>query len=1079
MLVLLLTTVTSSPVLADDGADQRDFLQQKLLPLLQARCLECHGGREEIKGGLLITGRDTLLRGGDSGPSIVPGRPDESLLVEAIRYESLEMPPRSKMPEAEINIFVEWIQMGAPWPDDLKITDAAPAAADEFPLEQRRSSHWAWQPLQDPPVPAVHGSEWAADPIDHFVLSKLESAGLAPAADATRPVLIRRLYFDLIGLPPTPDDVQSFVNDPADDAAAIGSVVDRLLASPQFGERWGRHWLDLVRYAETLGHEFDYPLRHAWQYRDYIIRALNADVPYDDLIREHVAGDLLKHPRRHPTEQYNESLIATGFWFLHEDKHAPVDVEYEEAVKVDNQIDVFTRSFLGLTVACARCHDHKFDAISTQDYYALFGILQSSRRRTGWLDPQRKIEQASQQLSALRTKAADLQKELKDQDIRDASLLKYASAVQQVFRSKAGETPSPDVPGAKRDVTATATEAGVDPVVLTRWAQQLGSEGAANVSHPLSLLARLTESDRDPVDVSGQWLQEVEAALTDDDTELYADFGDGLPAGWLKTGPAFSSLPRVPLAPAGPRYRRSDSGFSSADLSRKLRGSVSSPTFEITYPEVLIRIAGEGARARVVIDGYVMMEFNALLFSGIDTKIDTKGEFKWIRLSGDLHRYQGKHAYIEIMDEGDGWFVVDQIRFAQQRGASEPKQNIPASSRRLAERLRRNPDAPAVPPLVEESWSYLLESGLTPGSDSSKWKQLQADWLAVADTIPAPLPVLAVTEGTGEDQHIFVRGNHRTPGRIAPRAFLTALAGDHQPPVTEGSGRRELVERLLNKDNPLPARVAVNRVWHHLFGRGIVSSTDDFGVLGARPSHPQLLDHLATGFRQDGWSLKRLIRRLVLTRTWRMSSTPSDAARDTDPANRLFHSARVRRLQGEVIRDTLLKLSGRLDLKQFGPPIPVALTSFMEGRGRPKKSGPIDGDGRRSIYISVNRNFLSPFMLAFDTPAPMSTRGRRSVSNVPAQALIMLNDEFAHQQAALWAKRLQNPATSVQNQLTTAWEEAFGRAPSDEEMKTLQQFTASQAVVHDEPLSENAIGAKTLQDICHALMNAKEFIYIR
>jgi len=990
----------------DVSPEQRTFVETKVLPLLKSRCFECHDGATKSEGGLLLTSRRLLLKGGDSGEAIVPGKPDESLLIEAIRYESLEMPPRTKMPDEEIAILVRWIEMGAPWPEDLEREHGTTASAAPFPLEERRSSHWAWQPIQNPMIPDVADQEWPSNQIDRFVLARLEDARLTPAQDASRQTLIRRLYFDLIGLAPTPEQVRNYVNDPDDDLRATATVVDQLLASPQFGERWGRHWLDLVRYAETLGHEFDYPLHHAWQYRDYVIRAFNEDVPYDLFMREHVAGDLLEEPRLHPTEQYNESLIGTGFWFLHEDKHSPVDVEYDEAVKIDNQIDVFSRTFMGLTVACARCHDHKFDAISTKDYYSLFGILQSTRRRTGWLDSGRKIASVVNGLRPLQDRGGKLLGKLREED--DASRIAMR-----------------------------------------------------------------------PEHVARQWTNRVTATqTTETGTKLFADFSQGLPDGWTTTGPAFADRKRPKVSVGAKRHPLASSGFSSGDLSNRLRGSLYSPTFEITHPDTLIRIAGEGARVRLVIDGYVMMEFNGLLFRGIDRKVDTKGEFQWIRLGEDAHRYIGKHAYIEVMDQGDGWFVIDQVRFVEKQNGPPPKQLVSADNIALAQQFSRDFDGDPLATSVQHLWPSLFVSELLPSSKHDSWTALQSDWTETAKDIPEAVPVLAVTEGTGEDQYVFVRGNHRNHGELASRAFLTAVAGNDQPRIESGSGRRELANHLIAEDNPLPARVAVNRIWHHLFGRGIVPTTDDFGVLGTVPSHPELLDYLAHAFRADGWSVKNMIRRLVLTRTYRMSSQSNPSAVDKDPANVLLHSARVRRLQGEVIRDTMLQLAGHLDLKQFGPAVPVALTSFMQGRGRPRP-GPLDGDGRRSIYISVNRNFLSPFMLAFDTPAPMSTRGRRSVSNVPAQALIMLNDEFAHQQAGRWADSLSKSSPSLDAALKTAWHQASGRLPTESELAALISFAQIQTKAHAQSSDGPGVDVSVLSDVCHAIMNTKEFIYIR
>ena len=387
------------------GPDQEVFFRDKVLPLLESRCFECHGDDGEVEGELRLTSRKAMLTGGESGPAIVPSDPEKSLLIQAVRYESFQMPPRNRMPDAEIEILVQWIKDGAAWPADLE-KSAAPVGKSEFPLQERIASHWAWKKIARPEVPKVKNTEWPNGEIDQFLLSKLEHVDLSPAPEADRKTILRRLSFDIVGLPPTIAQQDRFLNDPAETSVAMEKIVDELLASPHFGERWARHWLDLMRYAETLGHEFDYPLPYAWRYRDYVIRALNSDVPYNQFVREHIAGDLMENPRRHPELGFNESIIATGFWYLCEDKHAPVDVKAEEASRVDNQIDVFGKSFLGLTIACARCHDHKFDAITAADYYALSGFLQSSRRRVEWLDSHQETAQLTKLLNSSRNKVA-------------------------------------------------------------------------------------------------------------------------------------------------------------------------------------------------------------------------------------------------------------------------------------------------------------------------------------------------------------------------------------------------------------------------------------------------------------------------------------------------------------------------------------------------------------------------------------------------------------------------------------------------------------------------------------------------
>ncbi|MCS7047268.1 MAG: DUF1549 domain-containing protein, partial [Gemmataceae bacterium] len=367
-----------------------EFFERRIRPALAEHCWKCHGP-EKQKGRLRLDSRAAVLLGGDSGPAVMLTTPTKSLLLKAIGYDDpeLRMPPRGKLPAEVIADLTRWVEMGVPWPDDAR--NLKLAAAKEFDLESRRG-HWSLRPLRSAPPPAVRNAAWIQTPVDAFILSKLEAAGLTPAPPADPRTLLRRVYFDLIGLPPPPEDVERFVADcnGRPRREALGRVVDRLLQSHHFGERWARHWLDLVRYAETYGHEFDFEIPEAWKYRDYVIRAINDDVPYDQFVKEHIAGDLLVQPRlRHDKAAgtiTNESIVGTGFWWLGEAKHSPVDSRADQADRIDNQLDVFGKTFLGLTVACARCHDHKFDAVSTRDYYALAGYLQSSRQDRAFTD---------------------------------------------------------------------------------------------------------------------------------------------------------------------------------------------------------------------------------------------------------------------------------------------------------------------------------------------------------------------------------------------------------------------------------------------------------------------------------------------------------------------------------------------------------------------------------------------------------------------------------------------------------------------------------------------------------------------
>ena len=1153
-----IAAAVDEPAKKDDTATKAAFFREKVLPLLESRCFECHGPDSEAKGDLKLSSRAAMLAGGESGAAIVPDKPDESLLIQAVRYEGFEMPPRSRMPDEEIEIFSQWIADGAVWPDgDEPEAAAKPKAA--FPLQERIAAHWAWKKIERPTVPEIKHADWPASDVDRFLLAKMEEAGITPAPDADRRVLLRRLYFDLIGLPPTIEQQDRFFNDPAETPVAMEKVVDELLASPQYGERWGRHWLDLVRYAETLGHEFDYPLPYAWRYRDYVIRAINADVPYDKFVREHIAGDLMPEPRRNPELGFNESIIATGFWYLCEDKHAPVDVKGEEASRVDNQIDVFGKTFLGLTIACARCHDHKFDAITADDYYALSGFLQSSRRRVEWIDSNGATNKLLDQLRAERTNASTALNAGMEQirvDVREKLLLRAM-----------GEQAGGDEDLVNDDRVARLKEMLLDPK-------------SKDLANPLALLASVIQkpTEQSDSDAVQDWLNArvnafriLDAAIRTSirsvgeqvdasKTLTFADLRVGLPLDWHVSGAAFydfgGTIGGVGLVARDALYDQqwtsvvgasgdalvsrgdvvvgggnhggmsgSGGGFSgggfggygggtpylmrtwgnatswthsgstpdseayvrSASLSPKLKGELHSPEFELTHTEIHILAAGKSARVRIVIDGYVMNEFSELLFGGCRQPIDTDGEFRWIKIAGDVKRYLGHRCHLEFLDEGDGWFAVREVKFVAANDSGPPQRpEICATNgeMKITKDLSRKDLTRewAKSVATDPAWRTLaVRLKLLPDEQQAAFDNASAAWMKLAEQPQPGDPVLVMCDGSGEDEHVFIRGNHNNPGPIAKRHMLTALDAGEPLNVMNthgGSGRMELVDRVLADSNPFPARVAVNRVWQHLFGRGIVASSDNFGVLGEAPTHLELLDLLADDFRKDGWSMKRLIKRLVMTRAYRLSSQRNEVADQLDPTNNLLHRFSVRRLEGEVIRDEMLAISGRLDPAHFGPPVPTYLTSFMEGRGRPGESGPLDGNGRRSIYQGVRRNFLNPFMLAFDTPQPATAISRRSVSNVPAQSLILMNNEFVHQQANVWAKHLLAAGLPDDTAVVThAYRTAFAREPSGSELASLLEFAradAGNSGYTNKSLQNEAI----LNSLCHVWLNQKELLFL-
>jgi cytochrome c553 len=1117
--------------LGDSPADPSDFefFEKRVRPVLVEHCHRCHGP-EKQKAELRLDSLAAVLTGGENGPIVVAGRPEESRLVRAIGYADvkLQMPPKGKLPDRDIEALREWVQRGLPWP--RREADAVGAAATgDFDLEARRRSHWAWQAIRDPPLPSVADSAWLHETADAFILARLEAEQLSPAPPAEPPELARRLHFDLAGLPPPPDDASDFLA--GESPLAYERLVDRLLASPRFAERWTRHWLDLVRYAETRGHEHDYVIPNAYQYRDYVLRALNADVPYEEFVVEHVAGDLLPSPRLDPESGANESVLGTGFWFLGEEVHSPVDIRQDEADRADNQIDVFSKAFLGLTVACARCHDHKFDAISTRDYYALAGFLQSSSYRQVSFESLENHREVAQALKALRAEwRPKLLREFAESSEEVLGRMPdYLAAAADLARAERSAAPD-------AHVTAAAAR-GLDAELLQRWSRHLQAARSTpdDPFHVRALLASSAAGDEAerlreiaaPL-VKGWRVAAERASAAEKEVRVLVDYSTLRAEDWMQdgftfgTGPAragdveLSADPARPLrgvvtrgaarrdpvwlelsAPAGTQSEPAAFGAWSRP-GRTLR----TPTFELQSGKLHYLVSGAGF-VYAVVDSHRLIQgplHGRLL---LEWKDEAQGKPRWV--SHDLTPYRGHRLHLEFTPKAGSTAAVYIVAEADRAPQAEvlPSaivvETLAASDwtspRALAERLQTH---------IEEALRRLTSAD---GGDGEVWASL-ADWAvrhadllraktSAAETLTASAAGFisaqeqllsrlrtrshtapALLDGSGEDEYVFVRGKHTNRGPTVPRRFLEAIAGAEQPAVASGSGRLELARRLTDPANPFLPRVLVNRVWHHLFGRGIVATVDDFGAMGERPTHPELLDELAADFARGGGSLKKLMRSLVTSSAYRMSSRGSASALDRDPRNLLVHSMRPRRLEGEAVRDAILAVSGRLDLALLGPSVDIHLTEFLEGRGRPQ-SGPLDGAGRRSIYLAVRRNFLSPFLRVFDAPLPFSTVGRRNVSNVPTQALILLNDPFVVEQAKLWAASVAaRRGTSARERVGDMYRAAFARSPHPHEEDAALDFLAEQQRVWGVGPERLDADPRPWSDLCHVLFNVKEFVYV-
>ena len=796
---------TLAPLRAEDVA----FFEKNIRPVLVDKCYKCHSAdAEKIKGGLTLDTREGIRTGGEGGPAVVPGNPKKSLLLEALRYanDDLQMPPEKeggKLPDNVIANFEKWIQLGAP---DPREGGAKASVAKAQALEKGRE-FWAFQPVKVGAAPAVQNTKWPRSDIDRHLLAAMEAKGLKPVGDAERRALIRRVSFDLIGLPPTPEQVAAFVADSSPDAFA--GLVDRLLASPQYGERWGRHWLDVARYADSSGRGSNLLYPEAWRYRDYVIASFNADKPYDQFVREQIAGDLL--PAKDDTQRA-ERLVATGFLALGPKELAEKDRLQFQLDVVDEQLDTLGQAMLGLTIGCARCHDHKFDPIPQRDYYALAGIFRSTETCYGTVP-----------------------------------VITNAHAAPLLELPKG--SPSVEMPG----MSASALRA--EQVRLDRQLREL-------------------------------------------------------------TGGSGMETYQLPPEP------------------EKLR------------PFILVR-------SQLAI---------------VNAKIKDLGP------DGNLRPFA------------------------------------------MGVREKTNPT----------------------------------------------------------DMPLYQRGEPGKPTAPVARGYLQVIPTPGAP-ISTGSGRRELADWIVSPDNPLTARVMVNRVWHHLFGRGLVPSTDNFGSMGERPTYPALLDHLAARFVAGGWSVKKLIREIVLSHAYQLATTYDNVNFNADPDNALVWRMTPRRLDAEAARDAMLAVSGRLQLQ---PPLGSAAARVGNNFVNPvaARAGAEAMSGLRSVYLTVLRDQLNEALGTFDGANPNAVTGDREETTTPAQTLFLLNSPIVQSFAETWAKRLAAVPPGGGARIQTAYTQAFGRDPTENEVRaTVEFFGRFLAAAGEDETKRREAAGPAFNAFCQALFASAEF----
>lgn len=770
-----------------------EFFESRIRPLLSRHCYTCHTAL--ASGGLRLDSRGAILKGGSRGPAVVPGNPDESLLIRAVRYqdERIKMPPVKKLEDEEIADLIRWIQQGAVW--------GAETAPDPGEVAAKAASFWSFQPPVEPPLPRGVPKDWARNPVDRFIFARLREKGLKPAPLADKRTLIRRATYDLTGLPPTPEEVEAFLRDRS--PRAFEKVVDRLLASPRYGERWGRRWLDLVRYADTAGDSADYPIPQARFYRDYVIASFNRDKPYDQFLREQIAGDLL--PYRDEEDRW-EKIVATGYLAIA--RRFSVRPERNMHLTIEDTIDNLGKVVLGLSIACARCHDHKYDPISAKEYYALYGIFASTR---------------------------------------------YPFA------------------------------------------------GSENDQYQKDLVYRLPQEKVDEI-----------------------------------------------LKP---------------------------------YREQLAAIDAEIARLEE--------ERKALGQAGTD---GTPG---------------GRTA-----------------------------QDITADIRKASK--RRAAVIAAMPPLET---------------------------------------AFAVTEGKPQNVRVQLRGDPRTLGEEVPRGFLRVLNGGPLPPQCSGSGRLELAQWLTSPQNPLTARVMVNRIWQHHFGRGLVATPNDFGKRGSPPTHPELLDYLALRFQREGWSVKAMHRLIMLSRTYRLAATVAPGNAEKDPQNEFLSRFSRRRLEAEEIRDSLLSFSGALELGAPGPhPFPPP-SSWNFTQHKPFAA--VYDSNHRSVYLMTQRIQKHPYLALFDGPDPNLSTPVRNATTTPLQALFLMNSPFVHEQTERFAARLLATGSELARLVDRAHHVVLGRPAGQDELRKAAAYLAeAERKLASVGLPEPDRQRLALASYLRALVGSNEFLFV-
>jgi hypothetical protein len=1222
-------------------AEQLKFFETRIRPLLSDRCYECHSGDAgEVESEFQIDSREGILRGGIHGPAVVPGDPDKSLMIFAVNHAvQMDMPPKFKLPQREIDDLTNWVKMGLPWPDAKSTAQNTSPEPHEAPLitaEDRQ--FWSFRPPQSRDLPRVRNRSWISTQVDYFILARLEAAGMTPARPATRRTLIRRSTFDLTGLPPTPAEVRYFLAD--NSPGAYSRLIDRLLSSPAYGERWGRHWLDVARYADSNGLDENLAYANAFHYRDYVVTAFNRDKSFAQFVSEQLAGDLLPDDAPSPL---SERITATGFLSLGAKMLAEDDPLKMQMDIIDEQIDTLGRAFMGLTLGCARCHDHKFDPIPTADYYSLAGIFKSTttmdnfnvvarwhERPVASAKLTKEAERIESQLTATKEQISTLRAEAGGEALDNSrqQVGSYLLAAQQLddidtvlpASRTLGNDPTNlttlesqtiEAEAFQRGDVATLTEGdGADIGIIAshegkpgfvEYDIQVTSQGL----YQLELRYAAASTSPCTLSIDGQVVRHNVAAGVTGSGAAKSQFWSNIAIVSLEPGPhviriqsggLFPHLDKLRLIRLAGSLAAVGKDSATEDLAAAARGLLDAVTIEAetfqrgnvnrfsdgygaligaavgqgghntleydltvprpgTYHLVFRYAAADSRPTRLAIGDKVISPAGLAGVTGTwypDTQrweyqgtfqtattsftltLDREGPISHLdrllllpglSVAGDspaidpylLGRWR---AELEKSREQEGsvlasWHrAVDGMLPLTINNQSSPAESLllasgPVGSRaELAERYQqvfqeakrqwqaiqqgeedKNATGLADPtlesfrcllygpdgPLVDVDLPSLALDAVTGGRIS----ELQQVSDKLTESLPDVPHAMAVTEGTIEDLRIHIRGNHITLGDKVPRQFPSVLSSGTREPVDESqSGRLQLARWLVSKDHPLTARVIANRTWQWHVGQALVRSPDNFGRLGQRPTHPELLDFLALYLQDAEWSLKSLHRMIMLSSTYQMDSSWNDRYGESDPENKLVWRMNRRRLEAEEIRDSLLAVAGNLDRTMGGSLLPIKNRAYVTSTANIDIA--VYENRRRSLYLPVVRSALYTVFQVFDFAEPSVPSGKRQVTNIASQALFIMNSTLVMEQSkALAQQLLAIEAADDDNRIEQLYLQLLARPPDDQELESCRAHLER----YNKALQESGITGpgqtfQSWQSLCRALLASNEFIYL-